>query len=671
MATTIAEKLASQLLCKLDITQSDFVRGFLMKCASVEYNASDTVRAINDAVSISPHISHEFEVCGFEKTSSRLFGSAPKAPGAPAAPIKAPAAAAAPAAPFKPVGSLFGKGPRPTPPKMPATFNPGGDSPSPSMLGSAARGLGQGALNVFNVPWGMAKGVAGRTLQGVGAAAKPLAWATDTLGITQHATPAVGAFTDSLAGDAAAGFADVGKAFNPAEAALPGSHNTARVHQHQQEMLSRGQNWSSGFTGAFDNGGKMLTNMLLGGGVLGAASKLGPVSNMLQKAAPVMDKVGPLLNYGGQTLGAGAAQWAAQPVAAESATPPVATQENPVVTDQQPPEMQPSVSAAPGAAPPAPTAPPPSPEAQPAAAGQQPAPQPASLLTQTPEYKEVSTLVQNDPETATQLGQQAVGQIKQSLDTPEGAAELGALKNTGKLSPDGQQKAMTALTENGYDWDHAQNTIMNMDGWEQLGLWGGLSLTALGLLHALGGEGGVGSLLIGMLGLGAAGFTAAKTGLLDQGSQDMANSMQTAVMGEPSAAPPATPAAPPAAASAGAPGMIDQLKTKAVDTWNNAKPKLQAGAFEAIKPQIPSMIDKMPDQPDPTTAKMLLSLVPPDAAAELDMAIGHGGAGNAIASFLGDFGNTTQKRMTERLGTTPEQNDKLLRQWAYARKTGQ
>lgn len=254
----------------------------------------------------------------------------------------------------------------------------------------------------------------------------------------------------------------------------------------------------------------------------------------------------------------------------------------------------------------------------------------------TPGYADIANLATQDPEQAQQLAGQAAGQLKGALGSKAGQTEVGSVMKSGTLSPQGMQQAAVALTSQGYDTDKAMGIIKGMNGWEQLGLWGGLGLAGVGLLHAMSGGGGMASIIMALLGLGTAGFTAGKTGLLDQGSQDLTQGLTNAVTG--------------------------QKTTPTMDA-----------VLKGVKPALPGAIDLAEKHPD--TAKFLLQQLAsasPDIARQLDQAAGVGSWGNSAMSMLGNLAlpgrqSYRQQQMQQLLGLDNARQDKLLDIWRRAR----
>ncbi len=147
-----------------------------------------------------------------------------------------------------------------------------------------------------------------------------------------------------------------------------------------------------------------------------------------------------------------------------------------------------------------------------------------------------------------------------------------------------------------------------------------------------------------LLGLGTAGFTAGKAGLLDQGSQDLTRGLSDAVMGGDVAVP-------------------DYIK-------NTLPTMLDAAAYDA-----PSALGAIGTAYNDTRDAGLQELLKqvatssPQIAQQLDRAAGTGSWGNAALSQFGDITGMRQNMMQNKLNLNPTQQDKLLSLWTKMRET--
>lgn len=239
-------------------------------------------------------------------------------------------------------------------------------------------------------------------------------------------------------------------------------------------------------------------------------------------------------------------------------------------------------------------------------------------------FSNMENFAKQAPEQAKDFFNQSVSHLKGLLDDPEAQAEIKAAEQSGQLGPAGEQGSLTALTNEGMNWDRAKEIHAKMDTWDKIGLWGGIGIAGLGLIHAMTGGGGIASVLMALLGLGTTGFMAGKSGLLDQGSQDFTQGITDAVTG----------------------GESPQLP-------------------EMVKAQMPRLLS-MPDNILIQSLQQLEHLSP-DAAKQLDQAAGVGSWGNSALGWLGDMTGMRQSKMQQSLGLDPQQQDRLLKLWTQMR----
>lgn len=150
----------------------------------------------------------------------------------------------------------------------------------------------------------------------------------------------------------------------------------------------------------------------------------------------------------------------------------------------------------------------------------QPAQQPQfDPLTVLPNGPQVQQYVEQNPEMAAKMQETATNSLTAAAATPEGKQELAQLQQTGDLSPKANETVKYNLLNEGFDAEKIGEWYGNLGGAEKFALWGGVSMTVLGLMHAMNG-GGVGSMLAALLGLGTVGLTAGQSGLFGGGAQE-------------------------------------------------------------------------------------------------------------------------------------------------------
>ena len=136
-----------------------------------------------------------------------------------------------------------------------------------------------------------------------------------------------------------------------------------------------------------------------------------------------------------------------------------------------------------------------------------------------PNGQKVQQYAEQNPEMAAKMQETATKTVTSAAATPEGKQELVHLQQTGDLSPKANETAKYNLINDGFDSDKIGEWYGNLGGAEKFALWGGVSMTVLGLMHAMNG-GGVGGMLAALLGLGTAGLTAGQSGLFGDAAQE-------------------------------------------------------------------------------------------------------------------------------------------------------
>lgn len=245
------------------------------------------------------------------------------------------------------------------------------------------------------------------------------------------------------------------------------------------------------------------------------------------------------------------------------------------------------------------------------------------------EHKQVA---EQAPEQAAAAVEQAGQQLTPTLQTPEGKQVVDEVMQTGQTPAAVAEAGKQKLTEELGDPAAAEGMFAQMSPWEHVGLWGGLGMGALGLINAMSGEGGIGSWMMSLLGLGAAGLTAANAGMFGGDAQEMAGGV---VQGGKDLA-----------------GGVSDLATG-------------SGVTGEVPGYVKTMLQGMDHVPDAEIKPMLQTYADsnPDVAKQLDRASGHGSWGNSFMSFMGDISGQKDRLMEQKLGLNPEQNKRLLQLW--------
>lgn len=152
----------------------------------------------------------------------------------------------------------------------------------------------------------------------------------------------------------------------------------------------------------------------------------------------------------------------------------------------------------------------------PAAAAKQPE---FDYSTVLPNYGKAKQYAEQQPEMSAKMLETANKTVTTAASTSEGKQVLAHVQETGELPPKADEVAKYNLINDGFDSEKIGEWYGNLGGAEKFALWGGVSMTVLGLMHAMNG-GGVGGMLAALLGLGTAGLTAGQSGLFGDAAQE-------------------------------------------------------------------------------------------------------------------------------------------------------
>lgn len=660
--TKTAEELRRNFLAvklaMLDLTKSALVRGFIEKCAAADLDPVATYDAVRDAMQLHPAVADEFEKCGMEKkaigsgnglylpgvtpgnNSGYVNSPKPAAPKFTSSPMSSPSRAAL----------LTGKMPTPAPASqraMPAAPKP--STPSPPAQAQTPRppdptgwssGVGENTYNVVRgVPTALGAGL-GTVGTGLWSGVTRL---TDWSGLTDDWTTPADAATKTMTDAVHSGWANTVAGISGTKpelvanemrkGAYPDAVPVSEMRKNHNRMLhDAGQGEQAGYynmlTGTSDTAAEMIP-----AAVTRKVPGLGGVSNMVLGTQAIQSPVGeaivPTATEGFSTL---------------TGQEPISTLPQ-RIAEQTPTYQAGAIHPDTAVTPPALFDPAKGLEqdlhdgrrvpAETVANGRGQAPEPRqpgpvpewgdSITTQLPGYSDIANFVQQAPEQAKGFFDQTIGQLKDFFGNSDAQTEIaGAMKN-GDLGPAGQRGALTALTQEGFDWDTATQLYGKMSLPEKIGLWGGVGLAGIGLINAMAGGNGLASILMTLLGLGTAGFSAGMGGLLDQGSQDFTQGVSNAVAG----------------------------------------PKAQQ-LPEMVKAHLPKLLQSMPDAAIVPMLQQLPAMAP-DVAKQLDQAAGVGSWGNSALSWFGDMTGMRQNKMQQALGLDAGQQDRLLKLWTQMR----
>jgi hypothetical protein len=680
--TKTAEKLwrgyATIKLASLDLTKSDLVRGFIGKCAAADLDPQATYDAVVDAMQLHPTVAEEFEKCGMEKKAigsgnglflpgvtpgnNTGFVNSPKAPATPppkltSSPMSSPSRAALLTGSWKkPPVAAKPSTPAPTPTPSPPTQQqyPPNYVPPPDR-----NVLGQGFTNSGNVLKGGVTSLAGGLGTVGGFLGQAVGHSTDWLGMTDGWGESADNFTSQMmdnthsgVGTAWAGVTNDDPQLVAWRMRQGGYTNAKPVDQMRQDhlrQLHEGNGVDLPFIGHIspetaggtynlmtevgDEAAKLA--LLRGaknfpgiGKVPGLSPAVNTVSNFGQSHTLWTGLPGEMLGTGGN-VAINSPSVAAIPRDTLRNTPTF--QSGTIHPDAinmggwDPKTGEPNAQLGSGRVVPLTDIDPTTGRAPRTAPDGRPAlPEVPSVLTGVPAFSEMKDFVAQAPEQAKGFLDQAVGQIKDFFNNPDTQSEIAGAMKTGQLGPAGERGALTALTQEGFDWDTATQLYGKMSLPEKIGLWGGVGIAGIGLINAMAGGNGLASILMTLLGLGTTGFSAGMGGLLDQGSKDFTQGVSNAVTG----------------------------------------PETQQ-----LPDMVKSHLPKVLQLPDAALLPMLQQLpsMSPDVAKQLDQAAGVGSWGNSALGWFGDVTGMRQNKMQQALGLNPEQQDRLLRLWTQMR----
>lgn len=234
----------------------------------------------------------------------------------------------------------------------------------------------------------------------------------------------------------------------------------------------------------------------------------------------------------------------------------------------------------------------------------------------------VQTYAQTSPEIATKMQDATAVTLTAAAETPEGKANLESVKTTGELTPTGDAQAKYNLLKDGFNQEEIGKWYNQLSGVEKFALWGGASLTMLGLMQTMN-DGGAGAWLTTLLGLGAVGLTAGQSGVLGETAQQGAQAI-TQPLGD--------------MASAATTGIAEKVMQN-------------PGAVKAMAP----LLDRLPDNTI-TLLQQKIRTARPDLAKKMDLAT------MTIGGFSPQRDFAVRELSTE-YGFSPEAAERWLTLW--------
>lgn len=233
----------------------------------------------------------------------------------------------------------------------------------------------------------------------------------------------------------------------------------------------------------------------------------------------------------------------------------------------------------------------------------------------------------NNPEIAAKMQESAQKTVTTAASTPEGKQELASLQQTGDLSPGANETVKYNLISDGFDADKVGDWYNQLGGPEKFALWGGVSMTMLGLMHAMNG-GGVGGVLAAILGLGTVGATAGQSGLFGDGVQQQTQQITKPI-------------------SSAVGGGIQSIVGRALQNPT---------AIKALAP----VLDSLPDDSIVSLQQQLRQHAP-DAAAKLD------GVTGGWQSWVPGSHDMAIQQLTTDYGFSPTAAEKWLTLWPQSK----
>jgi hypothetical protein len=249
-----------------------------------------------------------------------------------------------------------------------------------------------------------------------------------------------------------------------------------------------------------------------------------------------------------------------------------------------------------------------------------------------PNGDKIKAFVSQNAERAQKMVDSVGASLKERAASPEGRAVLQSVEQTGELPAAADKLAKYNIMQEGFDADKIGQWYNQLGGTEKFALWGGVSMTMLGLVQALNG-GGVGSWLTALLGLGTAGLTAGQSGLFGEAPQQAAETVTKPVG-----------------------GMVESGMNSMKDMVGNVLKK--PGVIKALTP----MLSSLPDSAVTMLQKQLRQYNPP-AAAELDAATNTAGFFGGLNAMSGYGKGQAMQRLTTEYGFSEDQAARWLKLW--------
>lgn len=245
----------------------------------------------------------------------------------------------------------------------------------------------------------------------------------------------------------------------------------------------------------------------------------------------------------------------------------------------------------------------------------------------------INDMIAASGEAAGEMLNQAGDFAKSIFSSSEGQATV-AEAQAGGLSEPRQQEAYKNLVDE-VGPDDAKGMWGQMTAWDHALLWGGAGVGILGLINAMSGKGGIGSWIMGILGLLGAAIPLARHGVFGQGAQELTQNLSD--MGG---------------------NYLSQFTGQGQDQ-GQTQPQAPAAGMN-MGSLMKAVTDAVgPENADKVMAKVISQFATDEQRNKLNRGAGVGGFGNKAMGWLGGFTGKTDRQMREQ-GFNPGQQERVF-----------
>lgn len=245
----------------------------------------------------------------------------------------------------------------------------------------------------------------------------------------------------------------------------------------------------------------------------------------------------------------------------------------------------------------------------------------------------ITDFVKSQGAEASKMLGQAGDFAKSIFSSSEGQATV-AEAQTGEISEPKQQVGLKNL-EGEVGLEAAKNMWGQMTPWDHALLWGGAGIGILGLINVMTGEGGIGSWIMGILGLLGAAIPLARHGVFGQGAQELTQNLSD--MGG---------------------NYLSQFTGQGQDQ-GQTQPQAPAAGMN-MGSLMKAVTDAVgPENADKVMAKVISQFATDEQRNKLNRGAGVGGFGNKAMGWLGGFTGKTDRQMREQ-GFNPGQQERVF-----------